>query len=238
MADTPTSLLQQLQLAEEKANASESGLDLFNGLRIAKPEEYLTLSPDQCKRLKDRNPLAATLPKPPTLGAAAFLLNRKTAGDLREQFEDGWTASSLTYACAANVFRLIAQRVQEGAIADNDELIAASRDLVLAASNTPARQLEVYKYIATKAALKATPKPGNSRDAVLNSEELKNIQTSLDTTHKIQRKLHGTKFPGTSFGNHNKRYTRPWRPKGRGRPFPYRGGGRRGRGRGRGGDQQ
>lgn len=178
------SLLSKLLQSETAEREDKSGLTSFSGLRITKPSEFVPLDTTSFTSLKDELVLFRDLPKPPTLGSLGFLI-KKGASDIREIFEDNWTASCLTYAAAAAIYSRIAKLLEEEKIEEGDEILTLARRLILCASNSPARSLQIYKYIAEKQALRSTPKPGTSREEIISGEEAKAINSKLDSAKKL-----------------------------------------------------
>ena len=203
---------------EEKA-----GLQNFRDLIVKNANGFKSLSATQFKHLKETLVLVPTLPKAPSLAEFSFLLQRKGGNLLREQFEDAWTAGALAYAGAAEAFAEVANLVDEEKIEPNHACVKAAATALLTAGNVPARLLSTYKYIATKQAARDTQKPGNVRDKILNHEEVKTLQSRLDTQDKFQRTANPKPKPFTSRfgrggrgrwhrGGRRSFQRRPWRP--------------------------
>ena len=215
MADNSTpALLNELLAAETEEYNSQEGLDAFKGLRISAPTDFVLLEPKLFKRFKEEVPLATDLPRAPTLGQASFLI-KGGSKDIKDQFEDSWATTGLVHACAAQVLKEVQEAVKDQQLPEDHDLVYSSRRLVLAAANAPARALATYKWLATKSAVASAPKPGTQKADILSADELKSINTALDTTQKLQRKT------GSAFSA----FLQPRR----GRGNRYRG--RRGRGR-------
>ena len=225
-------ILSALAQAETAEHKQTSGLAEFEGLTIDSAKGFPALDPATFARLREELTLCKDLPKPPSLGNLSFLLGKRN-NDLRELFEDNWTAACLNCAAAAEVHVELARSTEpdeEGKTAlDPSELVfKAIRRLILTAANVPARSLEIYKYIATKSTLKATTKPGSRRDEVISTEEAKTLNAKLDTATKLSKKLYTPRFHRPR----QNRYTFQWQ----GIPGSYQHTGRRGgRHRGRGG---
>ena len=216
---------------------TKSGLDRFTGLRVAKASDYPSLSAKAFRDLKEELKLFDDLPKAPTLAGANFLI-RKGGPELRELFEDNWSACTLAYAAAAELYTVIAETgtQEDSKIDQGHPIFKSARKNLLATANTLKRSLQVYKYLAQKTVIKGKQKPGSERESVSSAEEIKTINAEIDTLNKLNKKTKPQRGRGRGFFAH-------FGARGRGRqptyyPGNYRGrGGRRGRARGRGGRQ-
>jgi hypothetical protein len=221
-----TSILDALLANETEQQDDASGLARFSGLRIKTASDYIAIPPQVFSTLRENLTLYKSLPKPPSLGSLNFLIT-KGATDIKEQFEDHWTAASVSYAAACEVYVQIARLVEDAKIAPDHELVAATRRLLLTVQNTPARALQTYKHLARRQALKGAAKPSQTRDQVLTADEAKALHTEIDTARKLKQKT-STK-PRRRYGQG---FYTSFKPS----PSTYpsnRGGGNRGRGRGR-----
>ena len=136
--------------------------------------------------MKDEFVIYKDLPRAPTLGSLGFLI-KKGAADLREQFEDHWQTSCLSYAAAAAIYVRVAELLEEKKIDEDDEITTLARRLILCTSNAPARSLQIYRYIAEKQAVKSTPKPGTAREEIISGEEAKSLNAKIDTAKKLEK---------------------------------------------------
>ena len=135
--DAP-SLLSQLFQQETQVLDDSQGLAKFEGFRVHKASEFTALDSRSYKAIKEALPLFPDLPKAPSLGALSFLL-KQGSKDIREQFEDHWTTSCLTYAAACQVHVLLSEAVEQKVLPeDQADLFAALRRLICCASNGPA----------------------------------------------------------------------------------------------------
>ena len=130
--DSPGYLLNLLTQTEEESRQQKKGLDKYRGLRVDKPSDFPALDPKTYASLKEELPLSQDLPRAPSLGSLAFLI-KKGSQDRREQFEDHWASSTLTYAAAAEVYAELTRLLNAGTIPDDDPVFQAGRRLLLAA---------------------------------------------------------------------------------------------------------
>ena len=249
MADEKTTnILDELSRIDTAEHETDSGITAdHRALIVKKASDFRALTADEFKRFKDDSTIAAHLPKAPTPGAHDFLLPKSSA-DIRLQFEDAWTASSATYAAAAELFISIKHILQAQDIDIKEDtretLQKQARRLLLLASNAPARHLSIFKYILKKTAVKSAQKPGSTREQALDEQEIKELSSTLDTISKLKRHLPGRgrrpqgRRPGRGNGftssfqrqRHRPRGGRPFYPsypsypRGRGQPSRGRGG--------------
>jgi hypothetical protein len=223
------SLFETLLQQEQSGLLKARGLERYKELLIGS-EGFQALPPDTYKAFKEQLPLLPHLPKPATLGAHAFLLSKKGGALIKDQYEDAHNAALLTYAAAAEVFLETSELISTGSLDRDSKLALAVRRLLLSAGNGPARALEFYRYTAKKTALKSEARPGQAKTQVLSAEEVKDINTTLDATRKLERLTR----PKPIYTGPQRQGTYPWGTAAPARPRPYKQRDRRGRGRGRG----
>ena len=228
------SFIQQLREREKKTREEASGLSAFESLRVKNASEFQPLGPDLYRSYKEELPLLQDLPKAPALGSFNFLLPKQASG-LKDLYEDNWNSSLLTYAAVSDLYLRILQLVEEKKITSDSEVVQSATRALLCASNQPARNLQQYRYQATRRVNKHALKPGTERDTVINEEDAKSLQTAVDTASKLEKLTRKSSRP-KAFGSRIQYYGREHRYSdytqyNRGN---YRGR-RGGRGRGRGG---
>ena len=225
------SLFETLLREEQTDLLQTRGLERYKELLIGS-KGFQALPPDTFKALKEQLPLLPHLPKPATLGAHSFLLNKKGGTLIKDQYEDAHNAAMFTYAAAAEVFLETSELIAAGSLDRNSKLALAVRRLLLSAGNGPARALEFYRYTAKKTAIKSEARPGQAKTQVLSADEVKDLNTTLDATRKLERLTR----PKPVYTGPQRQGTHPWGTAApTKRPYQHRNRNRgRGRGRGRG----
>ena len=207
-----TTLFSEIESQLQADLLQQDGLTPYLEALVKSPNDHtILLKPALFKHIRGTLKLYPHLPKPPSLAEFTFLLQKKGGSLLRESFEDNWTAGTLAYAAAAEVFVQLCKLVNAEAVSVQSPLFHAAKTSLLCASNVLARSIVQYRHQAERQANRHAARPGQERSRLLSIEDAKTIQASLDTQSKLLRT------------------TQP-KPHDRRQPFQTR----RGRGRGRG----
>lgn len=179
-----------LQAAREDLDTDirdKAGVSEYQHLIVSSSDEYKSLSNRQFTHLREQLTVHPFLPKAPSLAEYQFLLAKKGGSLLKEQFEDSWSANTLTIAAVSQIAIELEKLTTSGVVSTDNPIVRATSNAILVSHNQQARAVSTYKYLAKRQANKDTAKPGSERGKILTEQEAKALQAELDTKAKLER---------------------------------------------------